>query len=77
MATNNKEVEKAIQQALENLNVPWSREDLETVLADEDIPITDKNMLTLCSQIGGGFREMLVDDIFQRLHDLAGQMTDD
>ena len=76
MATT-KEVEKAIQQALENLNVSWCREDLETVLADEDIPITDKNMLMLCSQIGGGFREMLVDDIFQRLHDLAGQMTDD
>lgn len=74
MAT--KEVEKALQQALENLNVTWCREDLETVLADEDIPITDKNMITLCSQIGGGFREMLIDDIFQRLHDLAGQMTD-
>lgn len=74
MAT--KEVEKALQQALENLNVTWCREDLESVLSDEDIPITDKNMLTLCSQIGGGFREMLIDDIFQRLHDLAGQMTD-
>lgn len=74
MAT--KEVEKALQQALENLNVTWCREDLESVLSDEDIPITDKNMLTLYSQIGEGFREMLIDDIFQRLHDLAGQMTD-
>lgn len=73
----NKEVEKAIKEALQNLNITWDREDLETVLADEDIPITDKNMLTFCSQIGGGFREMLVDDIFQRLHDLAGQMDDE
>lgn len=77
MTTNNKEVEKAIQQALKNLSITWDREDLETVLADEDIPITDKNMLTFCNQIGGGFREMLVDDIFQRLHDLAGQMDDE
>lgn len=72
----NKEVEKAIKEALQNLNIAWCREDLESVLSDEDIPITDKNMLTLCSQIGEGFREMLIDDIFQRLHDLAGQMTD-
>lgn len=77
MATNNKEVEKAIQQALENLNVTWCREDLQTVLADENIPITDENLLLLCRQIGGGFREMLIDDIFQRLHDLAGQMAND
>lgn len=75
--TITKEVEKSIRQALENLNVTWCREDLETVLADEDIPITDENLLLLCKQIGGGFHEMLVDDIFQRLHDLARQMAND
>ena len=46
------------------MNITWSREDLETVLADENIPITGENLLMLY-------------DIFQRLHDLAGQMTDD
>lgn len=66
MTTKN-EVEKEIAKALDFLNIKWSREDLETVLEDAGIPVADENLDKLCNQIGEGFREMLITDVFQRL----------
>ena len=66
MTTKN-ETEKEIAKALDYLNIKWEREDLETVLEDAGIPVTDENLVKLCKQIGSGFREMLITDVFQRL----------
>lgn len=66
MTTKN-EVEKEIAKALDFINIKWSKEDLETVLEDAGIPVTDENLSNLCKQIGEGFREMLITDVFQRL----------
>lgn len=66
MTTKN-EAEKEIAKALDFINIKWSREDLESVLEDAGIPVTDENLSNLCKQIGEGFREMLITDVFQRL----------
>lgn len=66
--------EDAINKALDNLNIRWCREDLEGVLADSGIPITNENLSRFSNLITSGFRETLVAETFTRLDVLADQI---
>lgn len=73
MAVTSK-TENAISKALDNLNIRWCQEDLEGVLEDSDIPITDENMIRFSNLITSGFSETLVAETFERLGVLADQL---
>lgn len=67
--------EDAINQALSNLNIKWCREDLEGVLKDSGIPVTDENLIQFSKLITSGFSETLVEETFERLGVLADQIN--
>lgn len=68
--------EDAISKALSNLNIKWCREDLEGVLQDSGIPVTDENLIQFSKLITSGFSETLVAETFERLGVLADQINE-
>lgn len=68
--------EDAISKALSNLNIKWCREDLEGVLQDSGIPVTNENLIQFSKLITSGFSETLVAETFERLGVLADQINE-
>lgn len=44
-----------VARALDNLNIKWCQEDLEGILEDADIPVTQENLKRLCKLITDDF----------------------
>lgn len=60
-----------IARALDNLNLKWCQEDLEDILENTAIPVTQENLERLCKQITDDFQGILIEEISERLQFLA------
>lgn len=71
-----KQTEKSdvVARALNNLNIKWCQEDLEGILEDADIPVTQENLERLCKQITDDFQGILIEETNERLQFLAIDM---
>lgn len=63
-----------VAKALDNLNLKWCQEDLEGILENADIPVTQENLERLCKQITDDFQGILIEEISERLQYLALDM---
>lgn len=74
-----KQTEKldVVTRALENMNIEWRQKDLESILEDADIPVTQENLERLCEPIADdfdGIREILIEETSTHLKFLALMM---
>lgn len=63
-----------IARALDNINIKWCQEDLEGILENAAIPVTQENLERLCKQITDEFKAILFEEITERLQFIAINM---
>lgn len=68
-------ISSVVQNALDNLNIRWQKEDLICILTDIGYPATEKNIKAFAEKINRSFQESLTENVNGRLKLLA-LMTD-